>query len=152
MAILILLDLDHTLIYGSYATNETAELLFQHNAYLKVYKRPLAETLVQVCQSKGTVIVYTTALRDYAKTICSQLAIDPKLVLTRKDCKLINGKHKKVVRPEWLEQYDRIVIIDDSPNLWLNHAENIAFLVPDEFRGKADDYGLQTIIDQLKCY
>jgi phosphoserine phosphatase len=73
MKLLIILDLDHTLIYGSYAENETAELLFQHNMYLKVYKRQLAEDLVKLCQAKADIIVYTAALRRYAKTICNLL-------------------------------------------------------------------------------
>ena len=58
---LIILDLDHTLIYGSYAETETAQLLFSHNKYLKVYKRNRAEELIELCKLKGDIIIYTTA-------------------------------------------------------------------------------------------
>ena len=146
---LFLLDLDHTLIYGSYAKIETAEFLFQHNHYLKVYKRNLAEELVKRCQSKGDVIVYTTALRKYAKTICNKLNINPIELLSRKNCKMINGHHKKIIRKEWLDSYDRLIVIDDSPNVWLNDDKKVLFLVPMEFRGNKEDIGLQEIIDKL---
>jgi hypothetical protein len=150
MKLLIILDLDHTLIYGSYAENQTAELLFQHNKYLKVYKRHLAEDLVKLCQAKADIIVYTTALRSYAKTICNLLDIQPIELLSRKNCKIIDGKLRKQIKPEWIANYNRIVIVDDSPNVWMNDNDKIDFLVPDEFRGDANDLGLHIIIESIQ--
>ncbi len=147
---LIILDLDHTLIYGSYAETETAELLFQHNKFLKVYKRQLAEDLIKLCQSKADIIVYTTALRRYAKTICQLLIIQPVTLLTRKNCITVDGKLRKKIQPEWIANYNRILIIDDSPNVWLCQDEKIVFLVPEEFRGDVKDVGLVKIINELK--
>lgn len=152
MKLLIILDLDHTLIYGSYAESETAELLFQHNKYLKVYKRHLAEDLVKLCQSKSDIIVFTTALRRYAKSICNLLDIQPVELLSRKNCKTIDGKLRKEIKPEWIANYNRIVVIDDSPNVWMINNDKIDFLVPNEFRGNANDLGLHTIINELKRY
>lgn len=152
MELLIILDLDHTLIYGSYAESETAELLFQHNKYLKVYKRHLAEDLVKLCQSKSDIIVYTTALRMYAKRISNLLDIQPVELLSRKNCKTIDGKLRKEIKPEWIANYNRILVIDDSPNVWMINNNKIDFLVPDEFRGDANDLGLHTIINELKRY
>lgn len=152
MKLLIILDLDHTLIYGSYAESETAELLFQHNKYLKVYKRHLADDLVKLCQSKSDIIVYTTALRRYAKSICNLLDIQPVELLSRKNCKSIDGKLKKEVKHEWIANYNRIVVIDDSPNVWMINNNKIDFLVPNEFRGDANDLGLHTIINELNRY
>ena len=152
MKLLIILDLDHTLIYGSYAESETAELLFQHNKYLKVYKRHLAEDLVKLCQAKADIIVYTTALRMYAKRISNLLDIQPVELLSRKNCKTIDGKLRKEIKPEWIANYNRIVVIDDSPNVWMINNNKIDFLVPDEFRGDANDLGLHTIINELKRY
>ena len=149
---LILLDLDHTLIYGSYAENETAELLFQHNKYLKVYKRHLAVDLVKLCQSKSDIIVYTTALRRYAKTICNLLEIQPVELLSRKNCITVEGKLKKEIKPEWMANYNRILVIDDSPNVWITGDTKIDFLVPAEFRGQANDLGLEKILNELKRY
>ncbi len=148
--ILIFLDLDHTLIYGSYAETETAQLLFSHNKYLKVYKRNRAEELIELCKLKGDIIIYTTALRSYAKTISIKLNINPIELWSRKNCKMINGRHKKIVTTQWLTLYDLIIIIDDSPNVWLNQDEKILFLVPEEFRGDAKDYGLEKIIQSIK--
>ncbi len=149
MKLLIILDLDHTLIYGSYAESETAELLFQHNKYLKVYKRHLAEDLVKLCQSKSDIIVYTTALRMYAKRISNLLDIQPVELLSRKNCKTIDGKLRKEIKPEWIANYNRILVIDDSPNVWMINNNKIDFLVPVEFRGDANDLGLHTIINEL---
>ena len=149
---LIILDLDHTLIYGSYAETETAELLFQHNKFLKVYKRQLAEDLIKLCQTKADIIVYTTALRRYANTICQLLAIQPVTLLSRKSCITVDGKLRKEIQPEWIANYNRILIIDDSPNVWIANSNKIDFLVPDEFRGQANDLGLEKIIIQLKRY
>jgi hypothetical protein len=152
MKLLIILDLDHTLIYGSYAETESAELLFQHNKYLKVYKRHLAEDLIKLCKSKSDIIVYTTALRRYAKTICYLLDIKPIEILSRKNCKTIDGKLRKEVKPEWIANYNRILIIDDSPNIWIINSDKIDFLVPDEFRGDVNDLGLETILNGLNRF
>ena len=149
---LILLDLDHTLIFGSYAETETAELLFQYHKYLKVYKRHLAEDLVKLCQSKSDIIVYTTALRRYAKTICDLLEIKPVELLSRKNCIMVQGKLRKEIKPDWIANYNRILVIDDSPNVWITGDAKIDFLIPDEFRGQANDLGLEKILNELKRY
>ena len=152
MKLLIILDLDHTLIYGSYAETETAELLFQHNKYLKVYKRYLAEDLIKLCHSKSDIIVYTTALRRYAKTICNLLGIQPVELLSRKNCITIDGKLRKKIKPEWIANYDSILVIDDSPNVWIIKTDKIHFLVPTEFRGQKNDLGLEKILNELNRY
>lgn len=147
---LIILDLDNTLIYGSYAPSEMAELLFRYNDYVKVYERPLARELVELCGRTGDVIVYTSALRDYARGICSRLNINPKELLSRKHCRLYKGRYYKTVREEWLDAYDRIIIIDDSPDIWkMVDNDKIMMLVPDGFRGQADDMGLKLLIELI---
>ncbi len=146
---LILLDLDHTLIYGSYAESESAEILFRYNKYLMVYERPLARELVELCKSNATIIVYTTALRRYAKSICLALNIPYVELLSRKNCKTINGKQRKLIKEDWLIKYNTIIVIDDSPNVWRNTSDSIHFLVPTEFRGNGNDKNLSEIIDKL---
>ena len=77
---LCLLDLDHTLIYGSYAPSEKADILFQYSEYLKVYKRPFVNQFVaKLSQSYNDIIVFTTAKRDYAEKICQDLNINTKM-------------------------------------------------------------------------
>jgi TFIIF-interacting CTD phosphatase-like protein len=149
---LILLDLDHTLIYGSYAEKESAPLLFQYNTYLRVYKRPLAEKLIAQCKVKGDIIIYTTALRPYANRIANKLKIQPNEILSRKQCQFKNGSWKKKVKPEWLNKYDKIIIIDDSPNVWQDIPSTTEMLIPTEFRGSENDFGLEEIITKLSRY
>jgi len=144
--ILFVLDLDHTLIYGSYAPSESAQFLFQHNQYLKVYERPLARELVTQVEKVGDTMVYTSAKADYAKQIIKRLNISPLWIYTRKKCMLRNGRYRKELPDDIVKEYDQIVIIDDSPNVWLNNQDKITFLVPREFRGDAQDYYLQELI------
>ena len=147
---LILLDLDHTLIYGSYAETETAKKLFKFNAFLSVYERPLARDLVLLCQEKGDIIIYTTALKTYAKKISNSLQINPIEILSRKDCIKKNDSFKKTINLKWIDVYDEIIVIDDSPNVWKNCPDSIKFLVPKEFRGDARDLELQSIIESIQ--
>ena len=147
---LLILDLDHTLIYGSFAEKESADLLFRYHEYLTVYERPLARELIELATKNATIIVYTTALRRYAKSICLALSIDYFELLSRKNCKIVNGTARKLIKDEWLKNYNKIIIIDDSPNVWLNCQDSkIVFLVPSEFRGQKDDLDLQNIINEL---
>jgi TFIIF-interacting CTD phosphatase-like protein len=147
---LFLLDLDHTLIYGSYAQSETAQFLFQHNEFLSVYERPYSRELVNNCRKLGDIIIYTTSLKKYAHSISQYLNIQPVQILSRKQCPSINNIWRKVVREKWLKAYENITIIDDSPNFWMNadHSK-INFIVPSEFRGDKNDNELQKTIKAI---
>ena len=150
---LCLLDLDHTLIYGSYANSEKVELLYQYNEYLKVYKRPYVDDFVRYLNLKfNTIIVYTTAKDDYAQRICFELGINFKSILSRKDCLYKNERHYKLFKSKWYKNFCEIQIIDDSPNVWLNVSDfetNIKYIVPKEFRGEVDDKELLKIIELI---
>ena len=150
MKSLILLDLDHTIIYGSYAENETADLLFQYNKFLKVYERPSARELIAICKESADIIVYTTALRPYAIKTCKKLNINPIEILSRKHCFKINNQCYKKVKLEWEKKYAKIIIIDDSPNVWITNNMRCVFLIPTEFRGKLEDNGLIKIITEYQ--
>ena len=150
MKSLILLDLDHTVIYGSYAENERADLLFQYNKFLKVYERPSARELIAICKESADIIVYTTALRPYAIKICKKLNINPIEILSRKHCFKINNQCYKKVKLEWEKKYAKIIIIDDSPNVWITNNMRCVFLIPTEFRGKLEDNGLIKIITEYQ--
>jgi TFIIF-interacting CTD phosphatase-like protein len=148
--ILFLLDLDHTLIYGSYAPSESADLLFEYSKYLKVYERPYAKELVLTLQDKGDIIVFTTAKHDYAKTICDLLNINPKVLLSRSDCMSNGDLYRKQIRKEWVDSYSYIVIIDDSPQVWDTDECPVEWCIPKEFRGDRSDSELLTIIEKIK--
>jgi TFIIF-interacting CTD phosphatase-like protein len=148
---LILLDLDHTLIYGSYATSESAPPLFSYSQYLKVYERPYARQFISHLQDLGEIIVFTTAKEDYALTICELLDIRPNQLLSRKDCKKVGDMFQKALKKNWLDTYQRILIVDDSPHVWKTSAsDSIHWIVPSEFRGDAADKGLLACLDLLK--
>lgn len=148
---LILLDLDHTLIYGSYAKVKEGDLLFNYNLYLSVYKRPFTKELLGAVHQIGDIIVYTTALRAYAKKVIKSLEIEALDLFSRKNCMSKNGVFKKTINKDWIEKYDRIIIIDDSPQVWIgtNHPK-VFLLVLKEFHGQAEDKELISLIDSLK--
>lgn len=150
MKSLALLDLDHSLIYGSYAPSEEAELLFAYNEFLKVYKRPFVEDFVEKLKSNfSDIVVFTTAKEDYAQEICRLLQIDCTELLSRKDCLLKNDRHYKAFREVWGKEYDHISIIDDSPHIWLGteaFETKIKFVVPKEFRGEKNDEVLKELV------
>lgn len=150
MKTLILLDLDHTLIYGSFAPNESAPLLFEYSQFLKVYERPQARNFIQKLQNTGEIIVFTTAKEDYALKICELLNIRPIQLLSRKDCKKKGDGFEKVLKKNWLDTYQKILIIDDSPSVWKTPpSDSIHWIVPSEFRGDATDEGLLPCLDTL---
>ena len=154
MKSLYILDLDHTLIYGSYATSENVDLLLEYNQFLKVYKRPLVmEFIKYLNHKKGDIIVYTTAKEDYAKQICRLLKINLKYILAREDCVSKTDKYYKKFSPVWGRDYENIFIIDDSPNIWLNTQKfehKIKFIVPREFRGEPNDREILGLIRDLE--
>lgn len=151
---LCLLDLDHTIIYGSYAPSEKVELLFEYNEYLKVYKRPYIDEFIDFLnQTYDAIIVYTTAKEDYAHRICLELNIDIKAILSRDNCLSKTDRYYKTFNPDWAQSYKSIHIIDDSPNIWLNtecYENQIKFIVPKEFRGEKYDKELTKITELLK--
>ena len=98
MKTLILLDLDHTLIYGSFAPSESAPLLFEYSQFLKVYERPQARNFIQKLENTGDIIVFTTAKEDYAMKICELLDIFYNQLLSRKDCKKVGDGFQKVLK------------------------------------------------------
>ena len=156
MTNLCLLDLDHTLIYGSYAPSEKVELLFEYSEYLKVYKRPFVAEFVNYLNNFYTnIIVYTTAKADYAHRICTELNIKTQEILTRKDCLQKGDMYYKSFMSDWGEKYQKIDIIDDSPNVWINtepYKQKIKFKVPKEFRGEIYDAELLVLINNSKIY
>ncbi len=151
---LCLLDLDHTLIYGSYAPSEKVELLFEYSEYLKVYKRPFVEEFIDFLNRYYThIIVYTTAKEDYANRICSELNIKTQEILTRKNCLQKGDIYYKRFVSDWGEKFQNIDIVDDSPNVWLGtdaFESKIRFIVPKEYRGEIDDDELTRIINFIK--
>jgi TFIIF-interacting CTD phosphatase-like protein len=146
---LFLLDLDHTLIYGSFATSEPSQWLFSYAKYLTVYERPYARELVRTLQKKGDIIVFTSAKKDYAEQVCDKLAINPLILLSRKSCRSDGNGYRKFFKKEWRTNYKKVVIIDDSPRVWKRVDETVERIIPTAFHGEANDDGLRNVITQL---
>lgn len=150
MKTLVILDLDHTLIYGSYTSLNGIDLLFKYNEYLQIYKRPMANDLLAYLKGKADIIVYSTALRNYVTRICEHLQIQPNEILSRRNCKMIKGVYHKKLKDSWLKEYNHIIIIDDSPQIWITQHPKVQFLVPTDYMGNINDQGLGVVLLSIK--
>ena len=142
---LIILDLDNTLIYA-YFYKLPANILFKYSDYLTIYERPYAKEFVQKCHTEGDVVVYTTAVRDYAEKVCKHLQIKPVELFSREDCLILNNEYIKSIPDYYFDLYDDIIIFDDSPELWDNKSRKkcqIIGVAP--FTGEVDDDELNKI-------
>ena len=148
--LILLEDLDHTLIFGSYAETSEGNLLFQHNPHLRVYERHFARKLIEIIHETGEVIICTTAITGYAKKTIKLLGRSALELLSRKHCTSKNGSFKKTITEEWLFNYDQIIVIDDSTQVSVgtDHPK-VSLLVPKEFHGQTDDQELLSLIDLL---
>ena len=147
---LFILDLDNTLIYGSYAQEEKAKLIFAYSEYLKVYVRKYARELIKKCESLGDIIVYTTAKKDYAEKICIALKINYKILLSRSECEISPDNYEKKINSSWEIKYKEIAVIDDTPSVWTEDTwDKATVLVPSNFMGEKDDIDLKRIINLI---
>lgn len=142
---LYILDLDNTLIYATGRENLPARVLLDYSDYT-IYQRPYADELVQVCQNLGDVVVFTTAVRDYAEKVCARLRLKPLKIYSREDCGVVNDRYVKAVPEQYLGDYDSITIIDDMPEIWDRDLPgNCRFISISPFIGQEDDELLQVI-------
>lgn len=147
---LIILDLDHTLIYSTEIHSANSRLLFEYSPNLFVHERPFARELVDLCNQSGDVIIFTTAVKDYAEQVCNKLAVNYKELYSRNDCGINEGRYVKSIDESWLNIYNQIIIIDDSPEIWdSNSKKSCQMLVPKKFTGSAGDNELKKVIRRL---
>lgn len=147
--ILVVLDLDHTLIYSTDYQVEHLKILLEYPP-LFIHERPFARELVNTSLQTGEVKVFTTAVSDYAQKVCNELGINYTEILSRENCRVANGMYVKYVDEKWMKNFDEVIIIDDSPEIWDSTAcENCTFLVPEKFIGDPNDNGLKAIIREL---
>lgn len=142
---LIILDLDNTLIYASYS-KLPSKILFRYSKYLPIYERPHAKEFVQKCHTIGDVVVYTTAVKDYAEKVCQHLQIKPVELFTREDCLNFNGMYQKSIPEYLIDVYDDIVIVDDNPEIWDGKThKNCLVIGVEPFTGNVGDDELMKI-------
>ena len=148
---LIILDLDHTLIYSTSHHLTKSKILFKYSSELIVHERPHARDLIELCKKNADIIVFTTAVEDYAKEVCEKLEINFIELRSRKDCQISDGFYEKRIDENWLKRYSKIIVIDDSPQVWDSISrKNCQILVPEKFEGDSFDGGLKNVIDSLR--
>lgn len=144
---LIILDLDNTLIFGTVNRKLRAEVLFHFSKILVIYERPYAREFIIKCQELGDVVVFTTAVREYAEQVCDNLDINPIELFTREDCLIIDNQYYKSVPDYYFDVYDDITIIDDYPGIWDTQSQvKCRMIKVKEFVGDVSDTELKKII------
>jgi TFIIF-interacting CTD phosphatase-like protein len=148
---LVILDLDHTLIYSTNARQNNLDQLLRFGSNLFIYERPHARELIALCKKNADIIVFTTAVEDYAKEVCEKLEINFKELHSRKDCQISDGFYEKRIEENWLRGYSEIIVIDDSPEVWDSFSrKSCQILVPEKFKGDSFDENLKSVIDSLR--
>ena len=146
---LIILDLDNTLIFGTVNKKLKAEVLFHFSKILVIYKRPYAKEFVTRCQEIGDVVVFTTAVKEYAAQVCEHLGINPIELFTREDCQIIEDRYYKSVPDYYFDVYDDITIFEDYPGIWDSKShEKCRIIKVKEFVGEVSDVELKKIITE----
>jgi TFIIF-interacting CTD phosphatases, including NLI-interacting factor len=141
---LIILDLDNTLIYGTYEIGLSAKILLRYSNSILIYERPYAREFIQKCHEVGDVIIVTTAIKDYAESIIKALNIKCFELYSREDCLIQNDYYMKCAPDFYFDLYDEIIIVDDSPEIWDKESQvSCKFIIPTKFFGDGEDTGLE---------
>ena len=126
----IILDLDDTLMYESsrQIPNLRQFQLLNDGSYIYIrpYTRNFLSSLDEICDF----FIYTSATEEYANQIINY--IDNRNCYFKKklfgqDCVNSNGKFLKDVKKMKIEKRDKdkLLIIDDNPNCYLNYEDHI---------------------------
>ena len=156
--VLVLLDLDHTLIHS----DDTLEHKDMESCGMNVSFRPGAIEFVKELQQDFVVGVWTAASEDYAVPIINRLFLSkpPALIRTYKDCthrlaslcSLGSSDYeiiKKVKKIPW--DIERILIVDDTPSTYQQNYGN-AVAITKWFKQQQDDNVLVALLIYLRQY
>ena len=147
---MIVLDLDHTLVYATYDSGTDGKVIFSRKTGLRVLERPFAKLFVQHLQETGMIVVYTSALAWYARKIMKHFGLTDVQVFSRSSCRLREDHYRKSLSWIGLSPGPNVTIVDDSPQFW-NSDDLMAcnLIAPSRWMGAADDRTLISITTNL---
>ena len=164
--ILLVLDLDETLIHGSYTELDRQADFMVGNIH--VYKRPFLREFIQGCAEHFILAIWSSASDDYVREIANEIAT------AEKDWAFVWGRSRAVL-PRRLDSetgvslfYDpdteyekplkkvtrlgyrieRILIVDDTPKKARRNFGNAIY--PEPFEGDLSDDELPKLLKYLK--
>ena len=154
--VLVLLDLDHTLIHS----DETLDHKEMESCGMNVSFRPGVVEFIKKLQEDFVVGVWTAAGKHYAFPIISRLfqSKPPALIRTYSDCtfrltSLWSFDNyeiiKKVKKIPW--DIKRILIVDDTPSTYQQNYGN-AVAITKWFKTQQDDHVLVDLLKYLRQY
>ena len=142
--ILIVLDLDNTLILGKEKPHSIQKNPDMKMVEYDIWFRPDAKEFIKKLQKYFLVAVWTAATHEYATLICKELFdVPPIFMFTRKNCDTICVRTGTFARQTTIKQLSkidypihRILILDDTPDTYSQNEENAIhikkWLDPDE--------------------
>ena len=158
--ILLILDLDETLIHASEAKLASVEYDFVYAEYF-VYKRPGLDEFLNSIKEDFIIAVWSSASDDYVTSIASNIfkdSIEPEFIWGRSKCTFKRdieldtyyfAKHLEKLKRKGYE-LERILIIDDSSEKVKDNFGNAIYIK--EFTGTPDSElnKLSTYLQELK--
>lgn len=164
-SLFVLLDLDETLLYRTYRTDEPVlprEPDFQISNF-NVYLRPMVRDFLRLVEKHGWMTgVFTAATKEDAEEIVAELfPRRPSLLLCREDCQAVQEspsiyagasvtthiKYLSILEAQGID-LSRTVVIDDRPQMYsAQHRRNVVPVRP--YYGEANDDELLMLVNYL---
>lgn len=168
--ILLILDLDETLIH---ATEKELETTFDFKIFdYFVYKRPFLDEFLNFCHTNFDLAVWSSASDDYVKLIVQQVFpqnIALQFVWSRNQCTLeaspeidefgnyyldVNSHYQYIKKLKKVKNkgfdLDRVLIVDDTPSKVINSFGNAIYI--NEFVGNKSDNELFLLAKYLLTF
>jgi RNA polymerase II subunit A small phosphatase-like protein len=155
--LLLILDLDRTLVYAS-ELPLPREHDFRVEKYY-VYRRPGLESFVSTCDSLFDLAVWSSSAEVHAKEIVSRLfpsTVELKFLWSRERCS--RREDPELGRVVWIKDLknveeegydlDRVLVVDDSAKKLDRSYENLVTVKP--FSGSPDDMELVLLAEFLR--
>lgn len=145
---LLILDLDHCLIYCAYSELK-GQPLVAHKGWHYLYHRPHLKAFLQRVQQNHDLIFYTSSKKDYATWVVNSFELDQKYPIfsrqhTRKKTDDFGERYYKSIHFLKIEpkNYGNITVLDDRPDLWLDGENSVTYADIDPWMGEAQDVQL----------
>ena len=151
MSDVIVLDLDHTLVYATYDPALTDRVIFERKTGLRVLERPYADLFVSHLKEQGHIVVCTSSLAWYARRIMKHFEIIESPLFSRSSCLLQGDHYRKSLSWIGLSPSPNVTIVDDSPQYWAPDDLNASKLIaPARWMGENGDNELLTLTLHLR--
>ena len=152
---LYILDLDNCLVFSSYVELNGLDLISKRK-YHYLYHRPDLMFFLNYLTKTGDIVFYTSSKKDYANWVVDSFKLKTDYqIFSRRFCKKMITEfgeiyYKSIDFISLKKRYEKIIVIDDRIDFWLNN-DGVEFFDIPPFMGEKDDKILKLwILNRLK--